>query len=267
MPTSVAFFGSHPLGERCLDRLVDHPEVSVDLVVTYPADYDGWWDGSLWDRATDHGLDVRPVEDERDLLDVEVDWLLSVHYPNVLDGDLLDHPAEGALNLHQAELPRYRGANMFTHAIRNARPDDHWQYGTTMHFMVEKVDAGDIVARKFLDIRETDTARTLYDRTETVSVELFEELLPAIVSGAVHGMGTPQDEFDGERYYYSKASLDGEKLIPAAELAAAEDDPEAELELYDRVRSLDFPPHEPAHTELGGRTVYLTTSGYEEPNP
>lgn len=252
---TVAFFGSHPLGEECLRRLDESADVAVEVVVTYPAEYDSWWEGSVHELARERDLEVLTLEEERDMLDYDVDYLLSVYYPNILGSDLLDHPTELALNLHQAELPRYRGSNVFSHAIMNAREDDYWQYGTTIHVMEEEVDAGDVVDREFVPIEEDDTARGLYERTREASVRLFERTLPKIVSGEVHGMRTPQSEFDGARYFYTKDSLDGEKEIPPDRLA----DRTAESETYDRIRGLEFYPFEPAYTVLDDHRVYLLT--------
>nr|WP_255647726.1 formyltransferase family protein [Haloprofundus halobius] len=182
---SVAFFGSHPLSEACLTQLHDHPDVSVELVVTYPSDADTWWEGSVSDLAESLGYPTRPLSEERQVLKYDVDYLVSVYYPNILDDELLDHPEEASLNLHQAELPRYRGSNVFSHAIMNAREDDHWKHGTTLHVMAEKVDAGDVVARAFVPIEETDRARDVYERANEASEELFADALSAIVSGEV----------------------------------------------------------------------------------
>jgi methionyl-tRNA formyltransferase len=259
--TSVAFFGSHPLGEACLERLAAHEDVSVETVVTYPRDHDGWWDGSVHDRALALDLPVRTIDEAETVTDVAVDYLLSVYYPNILDEELLEHPDVAALNLHQAELPRYRGSNVFSHAIMNARQDDHWRYGTTLHVMAPSVDSGDVVDRKFVPITETDTARDLYERTRLASIRLFEETLPTLLSGRVTEMATPQAEYDGERYFYTKDSLDGLKEIAPDRLAGS--DPETQRAVYDRIRAVDFPPHEPAWTRVAGRKLYLTRAGYE----
>jgi methionyl-tRNA formyltransferase len=252
--TRVAFFGSHPLGVRCLDRLHAHEAVDVAVVVTYARDHDGWWEGSVHERALELDYPVLTREEASDVTDYPVDYLLSVYYPDILGSELLSHPEVAPLNLHQAELPRYRGSNVFSHSIMNARADDHWKHGTTLHVMAESVDAGDVVARKFVDIREDDTARSLYDRVHEASVALFEETLPAIVADEVLAMATPQAEFDGERYFYAKSSLDDLKEIPCEALG----DPDRETELYDRIRALDFPPHEPAYTRMNGEKVSLT---------
>lgn len=255
--TSIAFLGSHDLGVTCLDRLADDPDVEVPVVVTYPPGHDGWWEGSVRERAEVLGYPLLSLDEERDLLAYDADYLLSVYYPNVLDAELLAHPREAAINLHQAELPRYRGSNTFTHAIQNARADDHWRYGTTMHLMIEEVDAGPIIDRRFVEISETDTARSLYERTREVSVTLFEDTLPKIVSGEVTAMATPQEAYDGERYFYLKSDID--KEIPLGRLAEADEDGATALAVYDTVRSLDFPPFEPAYTTVAGERVHLTT--------
>lgn len=259
--TSVAFFGSHPLGEACLERLAAHEEITVKLVATYRQDYDGWWNGSVHDLALEFDYPVVTLEDDHRVTDIDIDYLLSVYYPKILGPELLDHPAKGALNLHQAELPRYRGSNVFSHAIMNARNDNHWRYGTTFHFMAEEVDAGDIVARNFVPITEDDTARDLYERTRAASIVLFEQMIPELASDGVHDMRRPQSEFDGKRYFYTKDSLENTKEISPRTLARA--DQTELLELYDRIRALDFPPHEPAWTRIDGRKIYLTKSDYE----
>ncbi|WP_267163509.1 methionyl-tRNA formyltransferase [Halovenus salina] len=258
--TDVAFFGSHPLGERCLQLLDDTPDIDISVVVTYPKKYDSWWAGSVHERALEFGYPVLEPDDERGVLNYEVDYIVSVYYPNILGEELLQHPDDGALNLHQAELPRYQGSNVFSHSIMNARDDDYWKHGTTIHFMAEEVDAGDVVDRRFVDITEEDTARSLYEKTREASAALFEETLPQIVSGEVHEMRTPQSEFNGPTYFYYKSSLDGKKEIPLEELA----DPADERALYDKIRALDFPPFKPAHTTVGGTDIHLTKSSYEE---
>jgi methionyl-tRNA formyltransferase len=205
---------------------------------------------------------VVTIDDEDELLDHEMDYLLSVYYPNIIGPELLEHPDIAPLNLHQAELPRYRGSNVFSHAIMNARDDDHWQYGTTLHVMAEDVDAGDIVDREFAAITEDDTARSLYERVTEASVRLFERQLPRIVDQSVPEDATPQSEFPGERYFYTKESLDGVKHIDRERLLA--EDEETQLEVYDTIRALDFPPFEPAYIELAGKRIRLTRTSYEE---
>lgn len=57
----------------------------------------------------------------------------------------------------------------------HARDDNHWKHGTTLHFMAPEVDAVGVVARRFAEISEDDTARTLYDKVCSESISLFED--------------------------------------------------------------------------------------------
>jgi len=139
----------------------------------------------------------------------------------------------------------------------NARTDDHWQYGTTLHVMAPEVDAGDVFDRRFIEVTETDTAHPLYEKTCGGSVELFESALPASVNDEFEAIRTSQESFDGPRYFYKKTSLTGEKEIPLCELST--DDPV----VYNKIRALDFPPFEPAYTEIAENKVYLTLSDRE----
>lgn len=255
--THLALLGTRPLSRRCLAILDKSPDVTVEAVVTYGPDHEGWWEGSLYEYARELGY---PIVAEKELFEYDLDYLISTQYHNILKGDLLAHPTHGGLNLHLAELPRYRGSNPFAHALLNARDDDYWKYGVTLHFMSEAVDEGDIVARRFIDIGEHDTAKTLYNRGEDAAVDLFSEMTPDIASGAVNEMRTPQSEFEGPSYYYTSDSLDEKFEVDLSDLT---DERKAD-ELYDHIRALEFPPFDPAHVSLGGRDVYLTTSTFEE---
>ena len=247
---TVAVFATHGLGAECLKLLHNHPEINISIVVTYAPDTETWWTESVYETATELNLSVVSLSEQDTVLDHEIDYLISVYYPEILGEELLSHPTQGAVNLHQAELPRYRGSNVFAYAIMNARADDHWQYGTTLHEMVEEVDSGSIIDRAFVDIYEDDTARTLYDRTRDASISLFEQWLPAIADKSILEQTTPQDEFDGERYFYTKESLNDLFCIDADRLAV--EDQTGSLAVYDQIRALEFPPLDPAYTEIAG---------------
>lgn len=255
--TNLVLLGSHALGVRCLKLLHEQEGIDIEAVVTYEAGYDGWWNGSVYDLAKQLGYPTLSIGDERSVLEYDVDYLLSVYYPNILGSELLEHPRQAAVNLHQAELPRYRGSNVFSHSIMNARKDDHWCHGTTLHVMTEQVDAGDIIDRRFVEITEVDTARSLYEKVNQKSVELFAAHLPHLVDRVIEDLATPQEEFEGKRYFYTKDSLAGLKRIRPEDLT----DTGKQLKLYDRIRALDFPPFQPAYIELDGRKVYLTKAG------
>jgi methionyl-tRNA formyltransferase len=59
------------------------------------------------------------------------------------------------------------------------------QTGVTLHYMIAKPDAGDIVGQKIIDIDYADTARTLYDKMCQTAESLLDSLLPGMKNGQI----------------------------------------------------------------------------------
>jgi len=55
--------------------------------------------------------------------------------------------------------------------------------GVTLHYMVAKADAGDIVAQRRVPIADADTAHTLYGKLTSAAAELMREVYPQLVAG------------------------------------------------------------------------------------
>src|SRR5947209_6276597 len=68
------------------------------------------------------------------------DYLFSVVNGAILSHDVLALPCQGAINYHDAPLPRYAGS----HATSWALMGRERTHGVTWHVMAGRVDAGDI---------------------------------------------------------------------------------------------------------------------------
>lgn len=75
------------------------------------------------------------------------------------------------LNVHPSLLPAFPGA----HAVRDALAHGVKVTGVTVHFVVEEVDAGPIVAQVALGIEADDTPETLHERLKTIEHRLLPE--------------------------------------------------------------------------------------------
>src|SRR5262249_38699960 len=84
--------------------------------------------------------------------------IYSFFYRNLLPQRLLDCAALGAYNLHGALLPDYRGRASVNWVLVNGETET----GVTLHRMVARADAGDIVGRRVVKIDDSDTVLTLY---------------------------------------------------------------------------------------------------------
>jgi len=234
----VIFLGEKPLGLRCLQFLEGLPGVELVGVCTR-ARREVWWGShEVRDYCEAKGIPILPrsAMGER-----RVDFLFSVLYPLVVEGQYLQHVGSGAFNLHEAPLPRWRGCNGYSHAI--LANDD--EYGTTLHQMVADLDSGGIVAERRCLILPHETSRELYERTTRESELLVRQWLPRVLDGDYRLRFPAPEE---ESFLNPRDSLLGLKQV----------DLNSPLEdVLRTVRALDFVPWEPAFVEAQGQRFYL----------
>src|ERR1700728_350566 len=107
------------------------------------------------------------------------DLVLSVFYRDMLPRRVLAAAHQAALNLHPSLLPAYRGRAPINWVLVNGES----QTGVTLHHMIGRADAGDIVGQRAVAIDDNDTALTLYRKLIPLGVELIDDLHPKIVAG------------------------------------------------------------------------------------
>ena len=99
---------------------------------------------------------------------LEIDYIFGIHFPYIISKRLLEVPQIGFLNLHPAYLPFNKGWHTPSWAIIDGTP-----YGATLHFMSEKLDAGDIIFQEEVEVLSNDTANTLYKKVLEKEFEVF----------------------------------------------------------------------------------------------
>ncbi|HGJ5890661.1 MAG TPA: bifunctional UDP-4-amino-4-deoxy-L-arabinose formyltransferase/UDP-glucuronic acid oxidase ArnA [Arsenophonus apicola] len=119
---------------------------------------------------------------------MQPDVIFSFYYRHMLSQELLALAPKGAFNLHGSLLPKYRGRVPINWAILNGETET----GVTLHKMIAKADAGDIIAQKKVAIDATDTALVLHEKIRHASEQLLADTLPLIKMGDYSA--TPQDE-------------------------------------------------------------------------
>ncbi|ACO75775.1 WbcV protein [Laribacter hongkongensis HLHK9] len=178
-----------------------------------------------------------------------IDVLISIQYNWIIPGNILDLVNRRAFNLHNARLPDYKGYHSITHAIAN----QDTSYDTTIHWMADAVDSGDIAYIEKTPIRSDDTAQSLYLRTVDAAMLAVEHLLDDLSSGAALPK-RPMSEGAGAFYAQSSvASLaDVTGLVNADQLAKI-------------ARATYFPPNNTAHFFHAGRKyIIVPASGFEK---
>ena len=103
------------------------------------------------------------------------DYILSVHFPYIFTEETLSIPSIGTLNLHPAYLPCNRGWHTPSWAIIEQTP-----FGGTLHWIDLGIDSGDIALQRRIEVLETDTAHSLYQRVLDLELAILREAMPLI---------------------------------------------------------------------------------------
>jgi len=100
---------------------------------------------------------------------VEPDLNVVVAYGQIIPGDIIYFPKHNSVNLHFSLLPKYRGASPVQWALLNGET----QTGITVMELNEKMDEGDILAQKKIDILDEDNVQRLEIRMAEEGAELM----------------------------------------------------------------------------------------------
>ena len=113
------------------------------------------------------------------IIEKNPDIIITCAYGQILPSSLLDYPKYGCINVHGSLLPRLRGGAPIHHAIINGDKET----GITIMYMDKKMDAGDIISQRSLEIKNTDNLDSIYSSLSTLGSELLIETLPSIING------------------------------------------------------------------------------------
>lgn len=184
-PRAVVF-AYHNVGVRCLKVLLAHG-VDVALLLTHednPAET--IWFDSVRDTATQYGIPaIAPADPNTPrwcaaIEDLRPAFIFSFYYRHMLNPALLAAATRGAYNMHGSLLPKYRGRVPVNWAVLHGERET----GATLHRMVEKPDAGEIVARQAVPILPDDTAHEVFGKVTLAAEMALDRVLPQLLAGS-----------------------------------------------------------------------------------
>ncbi len=253
----VLFLGQKWLGERCFLSLMDYHNRSVLIcgVVTNPRPDTWWGSNAIHTLSNEHGIPCLSNENRNTgaILDLmersNVTTILSVQHPWILSRKVLECVDYRSFNIHNAKLPDYQGFNACNHSILNG----DISFTTTLHWMADEVDRGDIIFESTFSINSCDTARSLYGKANYESFVLFRRLIDHLVSG----IPLPRKQISGEGCFYPRHSIDSHRLIQHVV------DP---VEVDRKSRAFWFPPFEPAYFLSRGKKNYVLPASFFDEN-
>jgi methionyl-tRNA formyltransferase len=174
--------------------------------------------------------------------ETDANLLLSVQHNWILKREILQSVAGNAFNLHNAKLPDYKGFNSISHAIDNGDKI----YISTLHWMDEKVDCGDILIEEYTPILDNDTAESLHKKTIEASVSALDQFFKYLTQERM----LPRKKISNGEFgvFYDKNSL--KKMLEINITDTAE-------KINRRIRAVYYPPYNNAYTIINGLKVDL----------
>ena len=183
--TRVVVFAYHDvgcMGIRTLKRL----GIDVARVYTHEDDPgEKHWFGSVRKTCAEEGFVCTTAnphlpEELAAIAKIGPDAIFSLYYRDMLKDSVLRCAKHGSFNLHGSLLPRYRGRAPVNWQILHGET----QGGVTLHHMVKRADAGDIVDQEAFDIGPNDTGVMVYENMLPAAELVLRRSVYAVLDGS-----------------------------------------------------------------------------------
>jgi methionyl-tRNA formyltransferase len=169
------------------------------------------------------------------ILDLNPDLIVTAAFGQILPNQLLEAPKHGCINVHASLLPELRGGAPIHYSILQGKKET----GITIMYMVEKLDAGDILTQSIVPIEERDHTGSLHDKLSASGSELLKETLPKLLNGDL----TPVKQKDDEATFAPNIKREQERI----------DWTKTGEEIYNHIRGLH--PWPVAFTQYEGKVM------------
>lgn len=118
-------------------------------------------------------------EEYQKILDYKPDIIITCAYGQIIPDEILSCPEYGCINVHGSLLPKLRGGAPIHHSIINGDKIT----GITIMYMTSKMDAGDIISQRSIEIKENDNLDYVYNKMSYLGRDLLIDTLPSIFNG------------------------------------------------------------------------------------
>ncbi|MDR4886548.1 methionyl-tRNA formyltransferase [Fredinandcohnia sp. QZ13] len=180
---------------------------------------------------------IREKQEIEQVLSYKPDLIITAAFGQILPKELLEAPKYGCINVHASLLPELRGGAPIHYSILQGKN----KTGVTIMYMVEKLDAGDILTQVEIPILETDHVGSLHDKLSVAGSKLLSETIPLLLDNKI----TPIKQDDARATFASNIKREQEKIDWTKD---GED-------IYNHIRGLH--PWPVAYTTLNGEVMKI----------
>jgi methionyl-tRNA formyltransferase len=172
-----------------------------------------------------------------ELKNYSADIYVVVAYGRIIPEAVYNYPKYKTVNLHPSMLPKYRGAAPIQWALINGE----MQTGATVQRINDKLDSGDIILQKNINLNISINAEELYNIVLPAGAELLHEAIERFANGTA--VLTMQNESDAT--YCSKINKETARI----------DWTKSAIEIHNLVRGLN--PKPGAWTNFRGKNFKI----------
>ena len=195
--TRIVFMGTNDFSAAILKSLIDN-KYNVVAVVSQP-DKEVGRKRKLTETETkilakEYNIPVyQPVKIRNDfefMKELNPDLVITCAYGQIVPQGLLDIAPLGNINVHASLLPLLRGGA----PIHRSIIEGHKKTGVTIMQMVDKMDAGEMYAKKEIEITDDMDLGMLWNALKEVGSSLLMEVLDDYIDGKIKGIPQNEDE-------------------------------------------------------------------------
>jgi len=122
---------------------------------------------------------ISDTENVQRLRELKPNIIFVIGFSQLIPKEILELPSNGCIGMHPTLLPAHRGRAPIPWAIINGLK----KTGSTMFYLDEDVDSGQIICQVEYVVDNDETASTLYNKMIKAFVQLMRENFPLLVQG------------------------------------------------------------------------------------
>ena len=241
---AILVFGYHDVGYECLSALIERNEKIAAVFTHEDSSNEEIWFQSVAALAKRHNIpvfapgSVNQADWIARIRAFKPDLIFSFYYRNMLSREILESARLGAFNMHGSLLPKYRGRVPINWAVLHGET----QTGATLHHMVARADAGDIVDQEPVPIGPRDTAHDVFAKVTRAARLVLERNIDPLKRGVA-----PRRRQDESQATYFGARRPEHGRIDWRRSAG---------EIFNLVRAVTH-PYPGAFTEIRGKRLFI----------
>lgn len=178
----IAIIGCTQSTENLINELIKNKDINLVGLITLDetlankkARY-----VNLESKNFNHDFEVRKVKNLHDdsLIEKIYSWgldvLIEIGWSQKIPSSILTIPKLGTVGIHNSLLPAFQGGASLNWALIK----DCSTWGTTLFYLEENIDSGEIIFQESFDITDNDDINTLFLKSDKLSKEMINRYLP-----------------------------------------------------------------------------------------